>query len=192
MDHEVVALQHKLREELQSEFPRTVSGRYFVDIDFRPRHEADVIKATTLHFLTYNDDGEIEFVDDLLTGAEVIVGRPHFDDGADSSAWLDRIVQYSVRVEVPDVSVSHDDVIQWERHSTEGERTGRLKVADDVIVTEDIGPITGISEAIEISLSEQIPEHTARSERTDLPLEFVRNATTADWEKLADIRPRNP
>ncbi len=190
MDHEIVELQNELRRTLQETVSDTVDGRYFPDIDYRPKHPNDLLKATNLHFLAYDGDKQtVRYVDDVFTAAEVVVDVPHFAAEPSSSDWLDRIVSFSVRLELPDVGVVHDDVVQWERYEREGERTGRLKHADEEVITDEIGPLAGIRECIEFGLSDLLPEHDGRSEETDIPLAFVRNATPDDWRKLDDVRP---
>lgn len=190
MDHEKVELRNELRERLRENVSETVGDRYFPDIDFRPKYPGELLKATNLHFLTYEgDERELRFVDDVFTAAEVVVGVPQFEDDPVSSNWVDRIVSYSARLELPDVDVIHADVVQWERYERDGERTGRLKHADEDVITDSIDPIPGIGASIEFGLTSMLPDHEGRSEETDIPLEFARDATRDDWRKLDDIRP---
>ena len=190
MEHRTVELRNELRYYLRENTPKVVSGNYFADMDFRPKYPNDLVKITYLHFLTYSEDSrEVRYVDEIFTNAEIVVDIPQFEADPKSEEWVDRIVNYSVRLELPDVKPTHEDVIQWERYQQGGEYTGRLVAADEIPIDGNIGPLPGIRCSVEFVLREMLPHHEGRSEERGLPLDFIENTTPEDWERIEEIRP---
>lgn len=116
-----------------------------------------MFKVTNLHFLHYRgDNNELKYVNDMLTSAEVVVGSPNLETKSESNGWEDQIVSMSIRLEFPDVGITHDNVFQWERYRVEDRYSGDLVIGDQRVTEEDLDPIAAIQAAIEYALAEEL------------------------------------
>jgi len=123
LDEVVEFLNDEVLEETYNE------ERYFDECVVRVDYDREVVKVTRLCFCRKNSNGEMERVNDILTGSELWFEFHFIGDGDLDGEWGEVLNQIVIRLDVPDVDIP--PVLKWE---------GRDGVDGDLKFEEWLGP----------------------------------------------------